>query len=438
MTTTTQQGTGDTQLGKRLRRLRLERGLTQHDLAQPRYTHAYVSTIEAGRRMPSGDALEFFAEKLSVEVDELALGKPKGLASELRLKLQNARLDITNGRLKEARKAAQEVVKQAREFDMHRIEARGYEIRALAIEQSGDLPAAIRDWEKAAEILSREAPTARAYAVAGKVRCLTADGDPHHAVYIGETYLERLRRERMASPAALLRVQSSLMHSYYDAGWRTKATEAAEECQRLIPRVNDPHTLATAYVNIAAVQFAHEHYADANVSFAKGEELFEALELKNEAGIALLSRGVSLSRDEKLKKARHALEKALSVLTETGHVVERTNAEMELARLDRLEGDTQSAIRRLEAALEYFKTKTHHRFEPWTHRELALAVFISDKPRSEKHLKQALEFYELQGVPLEVARTHIIMAELKDAKDTKGQLEEYRRAAAAIHQMPEM
>ncbi|MGH2817550.1 MAG: helix-turn-helix domain-containing protein, partial [Actinomycetota bacterium] len=33
------------ELGPRLRRLRVARGLTQQELAAPHYTHAYVSTI---------------------------------------------------------------------------------------------------------------------------------------------------------------------------------------------------------------------------------------------------------------------------------------------------------------------------------------------------------------------------------------------------------
>ena len=34
-------------LGKTLRKLRVSRGLTQAELAEPKYTHAYISTIEA-------------------------------------------------------------------------------------------------------------------------------------------------------------------------------------------------------------------------------------------------------------------------------------------------------------------------------------------------------------------------------------------------------
>ncbi|MGZ4129916.1 MAG: helix-turn-helix domain-containing protein [Actinomycetota bacterium] len=57
--------------GSRLRKMRLSRDMTQKQLAGDRYTHAYVSSIEAGRRMPSRDALEHFASQLGVDVDEL-------------------------------------------------------------------------------------------------------------------------------------------------------------------------------------------------------------------------------------------------------------------------------------------------------------------------------------------------------------------------------
>src|ERR671929_169869 len=53
---------GGAMFGSRLRKLRLARGMTQKELAGDRYTHAYVSSIEAGRRMPSREALQLKAE----------------------------------------------------------------------------------------------------------------------------------------------------------------------------------------------------------------------------------------------------------------------------------------------------------------------------------------------------------------------------------------
>ncbi len=71
-------------LSTRMRKLRTARGMTQRELAEPKYSHAYVSTIEAGRRKPSREALEFFAERLAVDVEELATGKPARLEARWR------------------------------------------------------------------------------------------------------------------------------------------------------------------------------------------------------------------------------------------------------------------------------------------------------------------------------------------------------------------
>lgn len=58
-------------LGRRLRELRESTGLTQLELAGEACTHAYVSTIEAGKRLPSPRMLEHFARRLGVPDEAL-------------------------------------------------------------------------------------------------------------------------------------------------------------------------------------------------------------------------------------------------------------------------------------------------------------------------------------------------------------------------------
>ena len=60
-----------TRFGRRLRELRLAAGLTQAELAGRRFSHAYVSVLEAGRREPSRAAVEYFAQRLGATVEEL-------------------------------------------------------------------------------------------------------------------------------------------------------------------------------------------------------------------------------------------------------------------------------------------------------------------------------------------------------------------------------
>src|SRR4051794_41936074 len=51
-------------IGERLKRLRLERGLSQRELAAPGVSYAYISRIEAGTRQPSVKALRRLASEL--------------------------------------------------------------------------------------------------------------------------------------------------------------------------------------------------------------------------------------------------------------------------------------------------------------------------------------------------------------------------------------
>jgi tetratricopeptide (TPR) repeat protein len=62
------------EIGARLRAARLKAGLTQQQLAQGRYTKAYVSALEHGLVKPSVAALTFFAERLGIAPSDLLVG----------------------------------------------------------------------------------------------------------------------------------------------------------------------------------------------------------------------------------------------------------------------------------------------------------------------------------------------------------------------------
>src|ERR687895_617568 len=103
-------------VGTRLRRLRQARGLTQRQVGEPRYTHAYVSTIEAGRRRPSREALEHFARALNVSIEELETGRPSDLLPKLEMALQEARSTASRGSLDEAEAAYAKVERDSKRY----------------------------------------------------------------------------------------------------------------------------------------------------------------------------------------------------------------------------------------------------------------------------------------------------------------------------------
>src|ERR671931_135814 len=85
---------GPESIGERLRRLRLERGLSQRELASPGVSYAYISRIEAGARRPSVKALRLLAQKLGVSADYLETGSEIRDVEERELKLADAELEL--------------------------------------------------------------------------------------------------------------------------------------------------------------------------------------------------------------------------------------------------------------------------------------------------------------------------------------------------------
>src|SRR5919199_871294 len=81
-------------VGERLRRLRLERGMSQRDLAGPGTTYAYISRIEAGHRKPSLKAMRLLARKLRVPVEYLETGRPLLSTYDRDLRLSDAELSL--------------------------------------------------------------------------------------------------------------------------------------------------------------------------------------------------------------------------------------------------------------------------------------------------------------------------------------------------------
>src|SRR5918911_5600189 len=84
-------------IGQRLRRLRLERGLSQRDLAEPGVSYAYISRIEADARRPSLKALRILARSLRVSPEYLETGLELRDLDDRELRLAEAELDLLLG-----------------------------------------------------------------------------------------------------------------------------------------------------------------------------------------------------------------------------------------------------------------------------------------------------------------------------------------------------
>jgi transcriptional regulator with XRE-family HTH domain len=122
-------------IAERLRRLRLERGMSQRDLSSPGVSYAYISRIEAGARTPSVKAMRLLAQKLGVTVEQLETGRRTPLEQGVALagvayesltpkELRKVEEATDDGAREAARRAAEEVLEERRKAEVAKLKER--------------------------------------------------------------------------------------------------------------------------------------------------------------------------------------------------------------------------------------------------------------------------------------------------------------------------
>lgn len=412
--------------------MRLARGLTQRELAAPRYTHAYVSSIEAGRRHPSLEAVEHFAGKLGVTSEELITGRPADLEPKLHVRLQDARVAMSEGRLEESEMALRSVAKDARRYHLATVEAKAEEGFGLLLERRAEPDEALTHYQRAEELLRSESATAWVDAAAGKARCFEALGDSAYAIFILESLLDRLEREKLSDPDALSRLHASLVFAYLDAGIYRKAAESAGQLASLAPRMTDPARVAQMHMNVARLHLSEGRLDDSRWSLRRAEQAYRNLNLKTEMGGAHLALGYVASREGNLPEARRELEKAVSTFEETSNEPDLAGALNELARVERLEGATERASVLLERSISLMGSRDTP-ILAWAHRELGLAVADQDPVAAEKNFRIAIELYERSEQSFEIAVTYRALGDLfHNRGERDAACEAYRTGIVAL------
>jgi tetratricopeptide (TPR) repeat protein len=420
------------EIGTRLRKLRLERGLTQRELGAPRYTHAYVSTIEAGRRHPSRAALEHFAERLGVGVDELETGRSPDLETRLRLELQEARVAISEGDLEGAEDRLRRVTREARRIQDLRLEARAEELRGRWLLRHGDPEAAVERFQRAEDLLRDEPSTARADAVDGKAAAFTALGDVRYAIFLLESSLDAMEREGLRDPDALARTYAGLVYSYLDAGLLDRAAASASELERLAPAIEDPARIGQLHMNVARQYFTVGRIAEATASLQRAEDAYRHLGLITDAAGAALARGFVLARRGDLDGARNELESAVATFERTGDLGDLARAMNELAEVARSQDRPDEAIALLERSITVLGTAD----EPilaGSHLRLGQTLVGVDDDRAQKHLRESSEIYRRTEQPIGFAvATGALAAVFERLGEVATALDTYREAVSAV------
>src|SRR5688500_16507774 len=131
------------QLGVRLRQLRVAAGMTQTDLAGERFSKEYVSQIERGKTRPTRATVEWLAAKLGVDPGYLANGVTDDQRSRVEAGLARAEALIESEQNDEALEAFEELRGSIAAAGLPELEVRAAGGQAKALMRAGRVREAI-------------------------------------------------------------------------------------------------------------------------------------------------------------------------------------------------------------------------------------------------------------------------------------------------------
>jgi len=204
-------------IGDRLRRLRLERGLSQRELAVQGVSYAYISRIEAGSRQPSVKALRRLAAKLGVSPDYLETGRDLDEGEARELRLADAELALRLAGSADAEPELRALLAAAHAASDHAQAARAHVALGLVADERGDRAGAVTEIE-AALALDPPSPLVRLDVYATLGRAYSALGDPGAAIRLYERCLEQVESAAPDDSATALRYRIMLSYALSDAG----------------------------------------------------------------------------------------------------------------------------------------------------------------------------------------------------------------------------
>ena len=281
-------------LGARLRSARLRAGLTQAQVAGSDLSTAYVSRIEAGQRRPDPTLLEGMAARLGVTAEELLVGAPPDRVTELRVALDLAQLSLTGGDAAQARTRVDAVLAELDEVGgLPALRRQAADLRALALEATGDLEAAIVALEERVDtgpfdLSWLEAMTALS-------RCYRESGDLVAAVEVGDRAAGYIAEHQLGGLGEAVALTLTVAAAHFERG---DVAHASRLCQRALAQADehgDAESKAAAYWNASVMEskaghpeLALELASKALGIFEVGEDARNLARLRTQVGILQL------------------------------------------------------------------------------------------------------------------------------------------------------
>jgi tetratricopeptide (TPR) repeat protein len=337
-------------IGQRLRRLRLERGLSQRELSARGVSYAYISRIEAGARRPSVKALRMLARKLGVSADYLETGSEIRDTDERELQIADAELELRLAEnLEEAEARLERLRLEALEAGDAVAASRANIALGLAAAHAGRNKDAIQKLKSGLE-LSTASPSARPDVYATLGRAYAASGQPQRAVELFESCLERIAKDAPEDLAAQVRFTSYLSHALTDVGDLARAQEVLGEALVSADELTDAYSRVRLYWSVARLNEVQGRPAAALDCIRKAIALLDVTDdTLNLARAHLLCGSILLSQGRAEEAGPH-YELAEKLYGPNGEPEDIAGLHTDQAKRALKLGDVDEAVRRAEAA----------------------------------------------------------------------------------------
>jgi tetratricopeptide (TPR) repeat protein len=425
-------------LGARIQELRVERGLTQRQLAEPEYTAAYVSTLEAGKARPSETALRCFADKLGISYRELSTGVPEEARVRLHTVLTEAKASfMRGGKSAEAVAALAAALAEAERYGIDDLRADLLVGRGEYALRRGAVTEASADFELAEQLLAEQPLPRRATAVRGRIRALHDAGELRYACYLAERTIDELNAQGLPDPLALVRLNCCLITIYLDMGATERAAKLADTTLPLAATIEDPVAVANLHCAVARTLATQARFEDAETYLVRAQAAFEAHADRDDLALCHWMRGYLHSQNSRLPEARTELEKAREMLRDSGAELYTVQVEVELADVQRRLGQGRDAVAMLTEVLARLGPGHGAVHAAAAHRLLGMIAEEEAAPDApavaEKHYATAIDLQEQAGVGGDLADTCLLLGDLLTRRQrTADAIATYRRGLTGV------
>jgi transcriptional regulator with XRE-family HTH domain len=295
-------------IGERIRQARLRVSLTQRQLAEGRYTAAYISALERGLAKPSMAALTFLSERLGVSIPDLVAEERPAIG---RLE---ADLLLASGKHQEALDRYDALLEAAGEDRRNRAELlRG---RAEALHRIGHGTEAIRAASESAELFDAlAAPADAAWARYWLAAAHYQEDNPAEARSILHQLLAGERAGLVVAADFRFRLLTQLGNVEAWDGHAERALTLMEEARSLL----DDISLRQRAAFLSGLALQYRFVGDLERSIRVGHESLalyrlanadlEEAALENNLGINFTDLGNTSRAQEHLARARHLAER---------------------------------------------------------------------------------------------------------------------------------